>query len=519
MRERLQDWAAYFGALGIAFWAAAAILKVIGSQPDQLLIMLLVVGVVFFALYVYLRPSDIKQLVSSRGARYGSNALVISVAFVGIVVLLNFMSSRYHYRQDLTANKTFTLSPLTVKVLQDLKQPVTAVAFFTAQGGSNMQEVQDRLKDYANQSSMFTYRFVDPQAEPQVANDYKVQFDGTVVMERGTRREIASGTDEENLTNAIVKVTSDSVPSVYFTTGHGERSPDDTGNNGLSMMKSAMESENYKVATLDLKTITDTLPADTTLLVVAGPKTPFEPAETKIISDYLGKSGRVIFMVDPQTQTGLDSLLQDWGLKLDNDIVYDPKFGISGQAQVPVINSYPSHAVTQDLSGISTLFPGTRSIQAISPAPTGKTVTALLTTSDQSWGETDFASVQSQTAKYDANADVKGPLNIGYAVEGTGTTAPRIVVFGNSNFISNGTVSARLQVAGQLSQTGNGLLFGNSLHWLAGQENLIAIPAKSADTHPIFLTGEQSSFVFWSSFLFIPLAIMIIGILVWWRRR
>jgi ABC-type uncharacterized transport system involved in gliding motility auxiliary subunit len=63
------------------------------------------------------------------------------------------------------------------------------------------------------------------------------------------------------------------------------------------------------------------------------------------------------------------------------------------------------------------------------------------------------------------------------------------------------------------------LLFGNSLHWLSGQENLIAIPAKQQDTHPIFLTSEQSSFVFWSSFLFIPAAILIVGILVWWRRR
>jgi ABC-type uncharacterized transport system involved in gliding motility auxiliary subunit len=341
-------------------------------------------------------------------------------------------------------------------------------------------------------------------------------------MERGTRREIAAQTDEESLTNAIVKVSSDTQPTVYFTTGHGEHPPADSGDNGFSLLQGAMEAENYKVTTLDLKTITDTLPADTTMLVIAGPKTPFEPAETKILSDYLAKSGRLLIMVDPQTDVGLDDLLKDWGLKLDNDVVYDPKNGFFGQAQVPVINSYPNHPVTQDLAGQSAFFPGTRSIQTVTPAPTGRTPTALLTTTDQSWGETDLASVKSQNAKFDTGTDVKGPLNIAYAVEASGADKPgRLVVIGNSTFITNGTLNQRITVGGQQSriQSGNALIFGNSLHWLAGQENLIAIPAKSPDTHPIFLTGEQSSFIFWSSFLLIPLAIMIIGILVWWRRR
>ncbi len=229
-----------------------------------------------------------------------------------------------------------------------------------------------------------------------------------------------------------------------------------------------------------------------------------------------------MIMVDPQTDPGLDSLLQAWGLKLRNDVIYDPKYGFFGQSQVPVINNYPSHAVTADLTGQSTFFPGARSIQQVTPAPTGKTVTALLTTSDASWGETNFDQVKGQNAKYDEGQDNKGPLTFAYAVEASGGDKPaRLVVLGNSTFITNGTLTARISVGGQQSQvqSGNGLLFGNSLHWLAGQENLIAIPAKQPDTHPIFLTSEQSSFVFWSSFLFIPAAILIIGILVWWRRR
>jgi hypothetical protein len=148
------------------------------------------------------------------------------------------------------------------------------------------------------------------------------------------------------------------------------------------------------------------------------------------------------------------------------------------------------------------------------------TPSALFSSSDASWGETDFASVKSNTAKLD-DKDTKGPLDLAYAVEGQGDKPARLVVLGNSNFVANGILNARVSVGGQQQriQSGNGLLFGNTLSWLAGQENLIAIPSKPVDSHPIILNTEQTAFVFWSSFLLIPLAVLIIGALVWWGRR
>lgn len=534
MRERLQEWAIYFGAVGLALWVAAGILFLLGNQPPERLITLLVIGLVAIVIYFFLRPQALRDIVASRGARYGSNSLLMVIAFIVIVGALNYLGTVVHYRQDVTANQQFTLSPLTTEVLHGLTEPVEAVAFYTAtqQGQTNRQEMVDRLKEYATKSSKFTYRLVDPEAEPQIANDYKVQFDGTVVMQRGKRRENVLTNDEQGLTNAIIKVSQDKQPTIYFTTGHGEHGPADTGENGLNLMKGAMEQENYKVDVLDLTTITDTLPADTSALIIDGPRQPFQPAEVKIVQDYLSNNGRVMIMVDPQIQSGLDDLLKTYGLTLHNDAIFDPKQGFFGQAQVPVVNAYPNHAITQDLAGSSTFFPGTRSLAAVNPAPTGLTVTPLLTTSDAAWGETNFDSVKAQNAKYDEGADIKGPLSFAYAVEGTlantaaqpatpSTNPARLVVIGNASFVTNGTLNARITVGGQQSrvQSGNGLLFGNSLHWLAGQENLIAIPAKQADSHPVFLTSEQSSFVFWSSFLLIPAVILILGILIWWRRR
>jgi ABC-type uncharacterized transport system involved in gliding motility auxiliary subunit len=367
----------------------------------------------------------------------------------------------------------------------------------------------------------FTYRFIDPQENPQLANDYKVQFEGTIVLERGTRRENVFSSDESEITNALVKVTQDTQPTVYFTTGHGEHDPGDSGTNGYSIMKSAMETENYKVDTLNLRTITGTLPSDTAMVVVAGARQLFDPQETQILKGYLDKGGRALVMLDAFTDTGLDSLLNSWGIYARNDMVVDPKFGFFGQAAVPVITAYKNHPVTQDLAGQAAFFPSVRSLWNGEVPTPNRSTTALFSSSDQSWGETDLNSLKNNTQQFDAGKDTKGPLDLAYVSEATGDKPGRLVVLGTSTFITNGTLNARVNVGGQQQQinSGNGLLFGNALHWLAGQENLIAIPPKAPDSHPVVLTAEQSNFVFLSTFLMWPGIVLILGILMWWRRR
>jgi ABC-type uncharacterized transport system involved in gliding motility auxiliary subunit len=519
MRQKLYEWADYFAALAVALWVAAGILYILKNQPPERLIVLVALGVVCFLVFLYFKFGLVRQAVTSRTARYGSNALVMTLAFIAIIGVLNFLGQRYHYRLDVTANKAFTLSDQTIQVLQNLKEPIQAIAFFTPDNVQGQQDATDRLREYARVTDKLTYRFVDPFAEPQIANDYKVQFDGTVVFERGTRRENTYQLDEQSFTNAILKVSEEQQPTIYFTTGHGEHSPDDSSTDSYSLMKSALEGENYKVQTINLTTLTGTLPSDITALVIAGPRQPLDPGEVKYVKDYLDNHGRVLVMVDPQIESGLDGLLKEWGLGFRNDVVFDPRFGLSGQAQVPLITSYKSHTITKDLTGQSTFFQGARSIQALTGATSSRSPTALFSTSDQSWGETDFASVKAQTAKQD-DKDTKGPLDLAYAVEDQGDKPARLVVIGNSNFVTDSNLRARgVTSSGQQISFGNGLLFFNSVSWLASQETLIAIPAKTQDSRPVFLTGEQTVLVFWSSFLLIPAVILIFGALVWWRRR
>ncbi|MBI3740902.1 MAG: GldG family protein [Chloroflexi bacterium] len=517
MRARLQSRAELFGGIGLALWAVAFIFFLIGNQPGERLWGIVLIGVVFIALFIYARPTQVEAMLSGRSARYGSNALITVLALIGIIALVNVLSTRYHWRQDFTQDQSFTLSPKTLSVLKDLKQPVQAVAFYpTLQGGGNRGPVEDRLKEYANLSDKFTYKFIDPDEEPAIAREYKA-FSNMIVFERGTRRENVFGSDEQAFTNALVKVSQDTQPTIYFTLGHGEHSPNDNSENGYSLLKSSMETNNYKVDVLDLRTVTETMPSEISALVIAGATKKFDAAEIAVVKKYLDQSGRVMILLDPQTEAGLDALLKEWGLEARNDIAIDQKYGFFGRAQIPVIVQYKSHQITSDLAGETAVLPGVRSLTTTATPPTGRNASALFSTSDQSWGETDFVALKNQQANFDANKDTKGPVDLAYAVEASGADKPaRLVVFGNSTFPTNGTFNTLINVG---AGSGNEILFSNSLAWLAGQDTLISIPTKQDTRRPVILTSEQSNFVFWSSFLFLPAALLIVGAIVWWRRR
>jgi gliding motility-associatede transport system auxiliary component len=514
MRERLEAWADYFGGVGLAFLAVSVLLFLL-NQPRERSVVLLAISVVLLVLYVIARPQQVRETVTGRGVRYGSNALLLAIAFIGLIALLNFLSGRYNGRYDLTQNKSQSLSDLTIKALQDLKEPVRVTAFYTTLNADpqGRQDALDRLKEYSRYSDKFTYRFIDPQSDPQIANDYKVQFDATIVFERGTRRENALNSDEQTLTNTLLKVSQDKQSIVYFTTGHGEHGIDDTGENGYSGIKTPLEAFNFKFDSLNFQTITSTLPSDITALVIAGPKEKFTPDEAQRVKDYLDKNGRVLLLADPQTDTGLDSVLTSWGLALRNDVVFDSSSSISGRPQLLIIQAYKSHVTTQDLAGFALFLPNSRSLSTSGQPISGRTTTALFSSSANSWGETSFDSVKNQNAQFDSNADVKGPLDLAYAGEATGTNPARLVVIGNSTFLTNGTFRV---IQGQIAnvQFAVGLM-----NWLAGQENLIAIPPKPPASNPMILTADSGRFVFLSSFVMLPGAILLIGALIWWRRR
>ena len=224
----MKEWRASVApiAVGLGFLALLLALFVhwLAIGPAWLPQALAGVGGVLILLYPAMFPDKIIALFRSRSTQAGTNIVLMSLIFIGIMAAVNFLGYRYHKRFDLTANKEYSLSPQTVRVLQDLEEPVHAIAFFTDQDPRRAR-VEDLLREYAQVTGKFTYEFVNPNREPGKARQYGLTRLGVVILVRGDRREEADIFDEEDLTSAIIRVTRDEPKVVYFTIGHGERDP------------------------------------------------------------------------------------------------------------------------------------------------------------------------------------------------------------------------------------------------------------------------------------------------------
>lgn len=508
MVQRMKAYAPYAAYLGLAALGGAAISFLITKKLDLVTEILLGVGLFLVATYVLLRPAEVRRALTGRQARYGSNTLVMSVAFLGILVLVNFLAGRHHLRADWTAEKAYSLSPQTLEILKELKEPVHVTGFFTP-ADSRRTELEDLLVEYTYHTDKITYEFVDPDANPALARQKGITSYGVLLFERGDKRQETYALDEQDITSAILKVSRDTQKGVYFVTGHQERDPEQFTQDGYSTIKQLLEQDNHIVQTINLATITTTLPSTATVLVVAGPQYDYAPEEAQRLADFLNEGGRLLVMSDPGRPVPLADTLEAWGVRFRNDLVIDPSSSFFGDVASPLVTRFRYHEITKDLGGLTTFFPVARSVEQITPSPEGVSVAPLVATSNNSWGETDLNNRQ---VRYDPDADVKGPVYLAVAARKT-EGGGRLVVFGDSDFASNGVVRA---VQGAV---GNADLFLNAVNWLAEEESLLAIGPKQTQQRMMVLTQPSMRLILYSTVGLLPLVVLIIGGIVWWSRR
>ncbi|MBV9543712.1 MAG: GldG family protein, partial [Chloroflexi bacterium] len=261
---------------------------------------LLAAGVLLLGIYVALDPEDVWSKLTGRGALYSGNTLVIALAALAILGLLNVLGSRYQQKWDLTQNHQFTLSQQSIQVAQSLPQPVHVIGFLT-NTDSRKQDFQTLLSDYANRSGgKLTYEFIDPEARPGDAIAAGVTQTGTIVYQMGDKKQNSTGTTENDITTALVKLIRPT-QKLYFTSGHGERSLDGTGPQDFGTLKQQLERDNYATATLDLVT-QKAVPDDAAALVIGGPTNPFLAEEMDALRAYIQGGGKLIVMVGPQSK-------------------------------------------------------------------------------------------------------------------------------------------------------------------------------------------------------------------------
>ena len=495
---------------------------------------LVIAGRVLVLAAIVLNLGALGAAAGRRSTRYGAGAAVLVLLALGVVVIANALSVRHSARWDLTENRRQSLSPQSIQVVRGLTEPVEAIAFFRSDTPGK-RTAEDLLKLYASHSNgKLTWRMEDPDRSPGLSQRYGVDTYGTVILERGgkaaAKSEKVLDADEERLTNGLVKLTRDTKRVVYLLRGHGESDPASTERPGFSQAKEQMEKANYEVKELTLAR-DPKVPDDAAIVIVAGPKTDPLAPEMAALDAFIGRGGKVFFMLAPFQADGLRKHLVRYGFEVGDDLVIELNpigraFGLG--PEVPVVTQYEAHPITRDLGGLMTLFPLSRSVDVAKTPAKGTSVQPLARSSDQSWGETDKNALARGEVKADAG-DKKGPLPVAAVatvdVAGAETTAPapsaapaegpkkplraRIVVVGTANLASNQFLGAQ----------GNRDFFLNVVSWLAEDESQISVRARDTKSAPIVLSPPQAELVLWVPFAVLPGAVILVGILAVVSRR
>ncbi len=538
MLNRLFGFLGWFGSLlvfaAVAVWLIRPDLEVLRRT-------LAFAGLACTLLYGATQWRQVARSFNRRQTRYGTLAGTGLLLVVAIVVGLNYVLARRNVRWDLTAARQYSLSDQTRQVIDSLSAPVRILVFARE---LEFPQYEDRLNEYAYQSSQVTVDYIDADRQPSLTRQYEVQNYGTIVFEYEGRVERVQSDAEQDLTNALIKVIEGEQHTVYFLQGHGERELDGSDRTGYSTVSEALGLDNYQVEPL-LLAQQGTVPDDATVVVAAGPQTDLLQGEIDALAAYLDGGGKLLVLLDPPVEgTSPDpellvGLLRGWGIDVGTDVVVDASgvgqlFG--GDATVPVAANYPFHPITDGFN-LLTAFPLARSVSAVAAPPEGRTPQAFIQTSAQSWAEVDFTELAGgEVAMDEQNGDRPGPVAIGMTVSApapapnpppapaeapssdedaldTGEDPPapetRLAVIGDSDFATNGAAGIQ----------GNRDLFLNTVSWLAQQDTLISIRPREAEDRRITLTADQQRRVFWLAILFIPAAALGTGVYTWWRRR
>jgi ABC-type uncharacterized transport system involved in gliding motility auxiliary subunit len=503
-----------FAVLTLVFGLGAIVVRTAYPERAWIFYVVLAIFLVSLGLLVW----SLRKAVSKRTAMFGLQSAMTVILVLAILGVVNFLGVKYPKKFDLTKGGLNTLSDQTEKVFKHLDQPVKFVFWAKVDAREKLRPILDNLKELSTKVSV---EYADAVKEIAQAKEAGIKADSTLQVFVGQRSQLIESPDEEKITNAVIKLSKNTTPTVCTVTEHGEKDFDSNQPDGYGLVKATLEKQSYAIKKLNLIS-TGKIPADCSLIAVVGPTKAYFDPEVKLIRDYLAGGGAAVFALDlnlkgPTTDAtpGLTKLIADWGVDSDQALVVDPVSQMLRlEATIPIIPTFSKTvSITKDMRG-NTVFPLTRPLRVSPTAPKGLKVEWLTQTTPNAWGERDFAGLVKGRAKFDEGKDIKGPLYTSMAVQGKlpGSAAKketRIVVFGTS-----------LVSANQWTRFGNNLdLFANAVSWVLEDETLISIRPKEEPGGSIQLSAVQGGLIRLLTVLVIPGIMILLGIAVWLRRK
>jgi hypothetical protein len=527
MRRRSGRWlleaALFLAALGLGGAAA------LGAGGDET-----VDDVLYFAAWcaamLLLFSLGLRLPLHLRGAlARPANALIV-IAAVGLTFVGCIALYRHDAHFDVTANERYTAPPELETIARSLRHDVLLTYFYNSRDGY-ADTAKQVLAVVARRHPHLQVRALDLDTEPVAARSYGVKMYNTAVVEaEGRRTQVENTVDLSQLAYAIERVLKTRIETVCFVTGHGERyapghvhlshveglgANERTGAgasvleaplDGIDRLKLAIETIGYADRAIEPAALA-AIPQDCAVVADLGPRNAYAPAEVRLLKNYLGRGGRVLLAYDPQFTVAeeLAALLSEVGIAVENGVVVDPTNHYGTDPEQAAVPYYPPHPITMELA--LTVFPGARGLRILRPVD-GVTAKALVATSKDS-----YVRPVNPTQPAAGAPAAASPQLLAAALSGTwpgvGRAPFRLVLVGNAGFAANAF----------FPYASNGDLVVSMIRWLAEDMATPLLRPTLYSTPELLLTHRQMQATFLIIVVLLPLSVILLGAIVWWRRR
>lgn len=481
----------------------------------------LVISVVAFSVAFIIDYKLYLEFFTMRTTKHGMNMGTMIVLVLAGLVSVNVLAVRKNKVWDVTEDKLFSLSQQSVDVVKPLTKPLQVLLFYRGEKVRDaMNSVRETLKLYQDASNQVDVVFYDAYVANEKAAQYLAGLPDkdaaqnkvfTFVEYEGKRQRVESPFTETEITSAIVKVTRTSNKKVYFLAGHGERELSSEGEEGAKALAEDLKQFGTTSETLNLLQ-NPQIPEDAQAIVIAGPKSPLLDNELAMLRTYAQGGGKLLIMADPGEKHNLAGFLREFGVDFANTFVVNGGLQVMGVSQVTVVGLQFDQAspITKPFVNGNTyaLFHLVSEVKKASTAESTWTYADLVKTSDRSFSINELSdkAKQSEVRAYVLGMTVKGKLK---NKEGqTGDKEFSLVVYGDSDFASNKL----------MGQPPNRDLALNSLAYLTGEGDLISIRPKAPSGTKLTMSRGQWLGVVGAG-VGMPLALIILGSFVWFRRR
>lgn len=435
------------------------------------------------------------------------NLLIFFSLFSISIGLLAWLSIQYSFHSDWTHGSRHSLSDGTYQLLEALDGPVQIRSYQT-EDLAMKQAVNDILQRYKRIKPDINFSLVNPELEPDLAKADSISRYGQTIIKYKQRTETIDSLSEQNISSALLRLSREQKPTLFFLAGHGERNPADISAVGYNTLSNQLVSQGFELKSIQL--LQHSIQNIKGTLVISSPAHPLLPGEVEQIKQFIDRGGNLLWLQDPGEQLGLEALAEYLNVQFIDGVVVDDDqnlrtvLNITHPAKLPIL-SYKLHPITENMKYF-TLFITASALYARENEEWQST--PILLTQDSSWSETDGFILN---AKFDLEqGDTKGPLSIGLALHRDHAgKQQRVVIIGDTDFISNNNIG----------QGANLLFTMNSLNWLTEDENLISISVKQAPDTQLNLDDTQIAIIGFGFLILLPLLLLSAGFFIWHKRR